>query len=172
MYHLLILLLIIKAAIEIKILIPTNRITMKLASGSWREEKIASGSVCVSPNIFQAKVMVAPNSPRLLLKLKIKPAIIPCLLKGIIIFLRIFILLAPSVCAASIIFGSISEIDWRIDLTNRGKPITADAINAATHVKEIRILNIEKKISPTNPVFPKIINRKKPITTGGNTNGR
>ena len=50
--------------------------------------------------------------------------------------------------------------------------MTDEAIIAAIHEKEILILNVEKKISPTNPFFPKIINRKKPITTGGNTKGR
>ena len=50
--------------------------------------------------------------------------------------------------------------------------MTAEAITAAIHVKEILILNVEKKISPTNPFFPKIISRKKPMTTGGKTKGR
>lgn len=98
---------------------------------------MANGMVWVSPKMLPAKVMVAPNSPRLLLKLRIKPETMPFFDKGIKIVIKTFICEAPKDSAANNIFLSTDSNDCRIDLTNSGKAMTADAIVAAIQVNEI-----------------------------------
>ena len=64
-------------------------------------EKIANGNVCVSPEIFPAKEMVAPNSPKLRANAKIAPLITPGNASGKVMVKNTRKLEAPKVLAAS-----------------------------------------------------------------------
>ena len=69
--------------------------------GIWRKVYIAAESVCVSPGILDTKVIVAPNSPRDLAKLKVVPTKIPGIEIGRVILKKTFSGEAPKVLAAS-----------------------------------------------------------------------
>ena len=55
----------------------------------------------LSPLIFDTKVMVAPNSPRLRAKARIRPVIIPGMVRGSVMVKKIRNGPAPRVLAAS-----------------------------------------------------------------------
>ena len=104
-------------------------------------EKIARGNVCVSPEIFPAKEMVAPNSPRLLAKARIAPLITPGIASGNVIVKKIRRFEAPKVFAASSKFLSTNSMDKRMDLVTRGNETTMAAIIAAGNENAILIPN-------------------------------
>ena len=93
----------------------------------------ARGSVCVSPGILDTNVIVAPNSPRLLAKARIVPAITPGRDRGSVIVKKTFMLFAPKVRAAASNPLSMESNERRTALTISGKAITADAIAAPFH---------------------------------------
>ena len=61
----------------------------------------ASGSVCVSPGMFETNVIVAPNSPSARANDKTLPAKIPGAIRGIVIVRKTRKRDAPSVLAAA-----------------------------------------------------------------------
>ena len=61
---------------------------------------MASGIVCVSPGIFETKLMVAPNSPKLRAKESIVPVIMPGIISGKVIVTKTLSGDAPRVAAA------------------------------------------------------------------------
>src|SRR5262245_25708457 len=97
---------------------------------------MADDSVCVSPGMFETKVMVAPNSPIALAKHRIMPAMIPGTTSGNVTVANTQARLAPRVPAASSRRGSTASIESRMARTSRGKPITPQASAAPVQRKE------------------------------------
>ena len=132
----------------------------------------ARGSVRVSPGMLDTKVIVAPNSPRLLAKARIMPVAMPGAIMGKVIVVKTLVGPALRVRAANSSLWSTFSSDSRIDRTIKGKPITADATAAPSHLKD----RVKPKESysqlPSTPPFPRTIKRRYPITTGGTTKGR
>ena len=91
--------------------------------------------VCVSPGMFDTKVIVAPNSPRLLAKARIVPVSIPGKDSGIVMVKKTIIRLAPKVLAATSKPRSIVSNDSLTARTISGNAITAEAIAAPFQVK-------------------------------------
>ena len=96
----------------------------------------ARGSVRVSPGMLDTKVIVAPNSPRLLAKARIMPVAMPGAMRGKVIVVKTRDGPALRVRAASSSLWSTLSKESRIDRTIKGKPITADAIAAPSHLKD------------------------------------
>lgn len=132
----------------------------------------ANGKVCVSPGIFETKVIVAPNSAKHLAYANVIPVIIAGSIKGRVIVRKQLILVAPFIRAASSNFGSKLSKPSLIDLTISGKATTAEAIAAPFQEKFTDILKFSYRKLPIGPFKLNITSKIYPITTGGNTRGR
>ncbi len=87
--------------------------------------------------------MVAPNSPRLIVKAKIAPATSAFEISGKSIVLNIFKGDAPSMEAASVRFFGIDLKAGRIDLNTNGNPTNAWAMG----IKKIEVLKFNGGLS-------------------------
>src|SRR3954471_6802091 len=94
---------------------------------------MAEGNVCVSPGMFETKVIVAPNSPVALANERIIPAIMPGRIRGRVTTRKTRGGDAPSVPAASSNLRSTASIERRTARTRRGKPL-ARPVNIAAEV--------------------------------------
>ena len=97
---------------------------------------IARGIVEVSPGIFPATTIVAPNSEKERPNPNNKPAMIPFNDSGNVIYIKIFKLFAPNPRAH---FSSSGSTDWNAtmkDLTTKGKDTIAAAKTVAIHVND------------------------------------
>ncbi len=122
--------------------------------GTSIAEYMSKGRVCVCPTIFQAKVMVAPNSPRHLAKPSINPLKIPGNDKGMVMVINVFHGPAPNVLAANSSLTSTISMATFIALTTSGNETTMEAKTAAQKVNEIRMSKYSSKNFPTNPLTP------------------
>ena len=123
-------------------------------------EYIDNGTVDVSPGIFPATIIVAPNSEKALAKPRIKPAKTPFNDKGKVIVKKILILLAPKPRAHCSKFGST---DWKAtvnDPTDKGKDTTAAASIVEIHVNAKLSLKIISMYLPVIEPEPRIQSKK------------
>jgi hypothetical protein len=128
--------------------------------GVWVAVYNASGKVCVSPGIFDTKVMVAPNYAKQRANANVTPVIIAGNIKGKVKVKKQLIREAPFMRAASSSLGSKLSNPSLIDLTNRGKATTADAMAAPFHEKITEILKFIYKKFPTGLFMLKTIRSK------------
>src|SRR5882724_69341 len=132
----------------------------------------ASGSVRVSPGMFETNVITAPNSPRPAAKAVTAPAMTPGNISGNVIVAKRSTDFAPNVLAASSSPRSTPSSDKRIARTISGNDITAVA-NAAPAVEKISwIPNVRYNQPPAGPRIPNNSSKRYPTTTGGSTSGK
>ena len=133
---------------------------------------MARGIVEVSPGIFPATTIVAPNSEKARPNPNNKPAMIPFNDSGNVMDIKIFKLFAPNPRAH---FSSSGSTDWNAtmkDLTTNGKDTNAAAKTVAIHVNDKLKLNNDSIYFPINEFDPNTQSKKYPVTTGGNAKGR
>src|SRR5882672_7542923 len=122
--------------------------------------------------MFETKVMVAPNSPRLRANESRTPVMTPGSASGSVMVRKTPTRPAPSVLAAASSLRSIVSNDSLIARTISGNPMMPAASAAPVQRKATTIPNHCSRISPSGPRRPKRSSRKNPTTTGGSTSGR
>jgi hypothetical protein len=122
--------------------------------------------------MFPTKVMVAPNSPRLRLKVSTMPVSMPGKERGKVTVTNAQIGCAPNVKAACSSRGSTASMDKRTARTINGKAIVAEAITAPFQVNATEIPSVSFNHRPITPSLPRRSSKRNPGTTGGKTKGK
>ena len=115
---------------------------------------MAMGSVCVSPGMFETKVMVAPNSPSARAKPSTVAAMMPGSASGSVTLENASQRDAPSVRAATSSRRSTASIDSRIAPTISGSAMMAAAIAAPVQRNMTLTPNQLSSQLPTGPCRP------------------
>lgn len=163
---------VIKAAKAIRMEITTKRAAPVSPFGACVRLYKAKGKVCVSPGMFDTKVIVAPNSPRLRAKAKIVPVKIPGRMSGRVTVMKTHLGDAPKVRAACSNPIFTSSKDNRMERTINGSAIIPAATAAPFQLNAKEISKVSQSQLPINPCLPSNTSNKYPTTTGGNTSGR
>ena len=121
--------------------------------------------------MFPAIIIVAPNSPKALVKESIAPPNIDCQLFGSITFQNIQFSDLPNVLAAFIILVSICSKAPLLVLYISGKETIKEASIAPLKVNIKGKPNFSTML-PIKEFLPKNISKKNPTTVGGSTKGR
>ena len=121
---------------------------------------MASGRVRVSPGMFETKVMMAPNSPRLAANAVMAPAMMPGSAKGSVMVTKRSTGPAPKVAAAAIRPGSIASMASRTARTWNGKVTMAAASAAPVQLKTKRMFQVSRSQAPIGPRVPKVTSRR------------
>ena len=109
--------------------------------------------VWVTPGMLPARMMVAPNSPRLRANMSVMPANTALPESGRVTVKKASQPLAPRVRAARQKAGSMDSMPRRIERTSRGKPTTEEAMMAPVRVK-ITWMSYSMSQEPRKPRRP------------------
>ena len=132
---------------------------------------MADGIVRVCPAMLAAKVMVAPNSPRLRAKASRAPTHNPGAARGRVTVKNTRSGPAPRVRATPSRRGSTFSMARRTARSASGKPTTAEA-RAAPFQSNARLTPAASSSGPKRPRRPNSSSSRYPVTTGGSTRGR